>query len=158
MKTGIKSLKKKGYKEQVIHATGDTIFELEMALSDKIRVVDFAIGGIVTQVPAIDGVPIIETPDDRMYSSITVYDGKTEGQTVGGYVKGEGALEANFIIVGRKTPIAVTKQDVMRIFDPLTNQDANAWSMDYRRYHDLWVLENKKDSIFVNFKDANPAG
>lgn len=43
----------------------------------------------------------------------------------------------------------------MRIFDPLTNQKANAWAMDYRRYHDLWILDNKLDSVFVNIKDAN---
>ena len=44
----------------------------------------------------------------------------------------------------------------MRIFDPLTNQKANAWAMDYRRFHELWTLENKEDSIFVNIKDAKP--
>ena len=26
--------------------------------------------------------------------------------------------------------------------------------MNYRRYHDIWVLDNKLDSIFVNIKDA----
>ena len=91
-----------------------------------------------------------------MYSSITIYDGKTTGQEQGGYVKGTKALEANFIIVPRATPIAISKQDVMRIFDPLTNQKANAWAMDYRRFHELWTLENKEDSIFVNIKDAKP--
>ena len=37
----------------------------------------------------------------------------------------------------------------------MTNQNANAWAMDYRRYHDLWILDNKLDSVFVNIKDAN---
>ena len=91
-----------------------------------------------------------------MYSSITIYGVKTTGQEQGGYVKGTKALEANFIIVPRATPIAISKQDVMRIFDPLTNQKANAWAMDYRRFHELWTLENKEDSIFVNIKDAKP--
>ena len=44
----------------------------------------------------------------------------------------------------------------MRIFDPETNQTANAWSMDYRRYHDLWVTDNKANSVYANFKDAKP--
>ena len=30
----------------------------------------------------------------------------------------------------------------------------NAWQMDYRRFHDIWVLDNKLDSIFLNIKDA----
>ena len=53
-------------------------------------------------------------------------------------------------------PLAVTKQDIMRIFDPETNQSANAWAMDYRRYHDLWVLESKKEGVYANIKDAKP--
>lgn len=52
------------------------------------------------------------------------------------------------------TPIAVTKQDIMRIFDPTINQKLNAWQLDYRRFHDLWVLENKLDSVFLNIKEA----
>ncbi len=42
----------------------------------------------------------------------------------------------------------------MRIFDPETYQDANAWSMDYRRFHDLWVKDNMLGSIALNIKDA----
>lgn len=52
------------------------------------------------------------------------------------------------------TPIAVTKQDIMRIFDPATNQRMNAWQMDYRRFHDIWVLDNKLDSIYLSIQEA----
>ena len=45
-------------------------------------------------------------------------------------------------------------QDKMRIFSPDVNQEANAWAMDYRRYHDLFVLDNKKELVFANLKDA----
>ena len=58
------------------------------------------------------------------------------------------------MIMPRTVPLAITKQDVMRIFDPLTNQKANAWAMDYRRYHDLWVLDNKINSLYVSIKEA----
>lgn len=85
---------------------------------------------------------------------IKILDGKTVGQEIGGYNKGDAAKDLNFFICPRTTPIAVTKQDVMRIFDPMTNQKLNAWQMDYRRFHDIWVLDNKLDSIFLNIKDA----
>ena len=94
------------------------------------------------------------TPDFIMYSAIKILDGKTVGQEIGGYNKGDAAKDLNFFICPRTTPIAVTKQDVMRIFDPMTNQKLNAWQMDYRRFHDIWVLDNKLDSIFLNIKDA----
>jgi hypothetical protein len=155
VKEGIKAVRSSYNGPLVIHATPDFLMELELELAGKIRDTTFSQGGIDTTVPAIDNVPIISTPTNRMYTAITVYDGKTDGQKAGGYAKGSKAKDINFLVLPRTTPIAVTKQDVMRIFDPLTNQNANAWAMDYRRYHDLWILDNKLDSVFVNIKDAN---
>ncbi len=157
LKEGIKAIRESGYNGPlVIHATDEFIMELELELSEKIRSITFSKGGIQTNVPSVDEVPIIPTSANRMYTAITIYDGKTEGQKVGGYTKGTTALDTNFMIIPRITPIAVTKQDKMRIFTPENYQKANAWSMDYRRFHDIWIPDNKKDSIYVNIKDAEP--
>ena len=128
--------------------------ELEIALAGKISAVDFAKGGINTKVPAVDGVPIIETPANRMYTAIKLNDGKTSQQEKGGYEKGDTAKQINFMVMPRTTPIAITKQDKMKIFTPDTNQDADAWKMNYRRFHDIWVLDNRLNSIWVNIKEA----
>lgn len=155
IKAGIKAIREIGYQgELVIHANYDTVTELELAMAGKLAAVTFSQGGINTQVPAVDGCAIIKTPANRMYSAITLNDGTTSTQTAGGYAKAAKALDVNFIIVPREVPIAVTKQDKMRIFDPDTNQDANAWAMDYRRYHELWVLDNKKNLVYACIKDA----
>ena len=154
LKEGIKAIRSLYNGPLVCHATPDFIMELELELAGKITAVTFARGGINTNVPAVDGVPIISTPSNRMYTAITLYDGKTSSQEAGGYVKGTTAKDINFFICPRTTPIAVTNQDVMRIFDPNINQSVNAWQMDYRRFHDLWVLDNKLDSIFLNIKDT----
>lgn len=155
IKKGIKVIRENGYQGQlVIHANYDTTYALEMALSNKIATVTFSKDGINTEVPSVDQCPIIKTPQNRLYSAITLNDGKTEGQTAGGYKKATNAKNVNFIIVPTSVPIAVTKQDVMRIFDPMTNQDANAWAMDYRRYHDCWVMDNKKNLVYANIADA----
>lgn len=138
----------------VCQATSDFILELEMELSDRIRVVDFAKGGIVTKVPMVDGVPIIETSSDRMVTSIKINDGKTEGQKQGGFEKGTSAKDINFFVSPSTAPIAVTKLDNMRIFDPNTNQKANAWLLDYRRFHDLWTLNNQIKHVFLSIKEA----
>jgi len=153
LKEGIKEIRNNGYNGPlVIHATPDVVFELEMALSNKITYVTVSKGGIDTRVPAIDEVPIIPTPQSRMYTALSMNDGKTTGQEKGGYTKGATAKDVNFLIMARTTPLAITKQDVMKIFAPAQNQDADAWKMNYRRFHDLWVLDNKKDSIFANTK------
>lgn len=158
IKEGIKAVRDNGYNgELVALATSDFIMELELELSGKISVVTFSRGGIDTKVPAVDGVPIVSVPSNRMYTAITLYDGKTSGQEQGGYVKGTSGLDLNFEIMPRTTPIAITKQDVMRIFDPNVNQKLNAWQMDYRRFHDIWVMDNKLDSIYLSIKDAKPS-
>lgn len=154
MKEGIKAIRELYNGPLVCHATPDFIMELELELAGKITTVTFSKGGIDTAVPAVDGVPIVSTPSNRMYTAITINDGKTSGQEQGGYVKGTTAKNINFFICPRTTPIAITKQDIMRIFDPTINQKLNAWQMDYRRFHDIWVLDNKLDSIFLNIKDA----
>ena len=155
IKEGIKAIRSLYNGPLVCHATPDFIMELELELAGKITAVTFSQGGINTSVPAVDGVPIVSTPSNRMYTTITLNDGKTSSQEGGGYTKGSKAKDINFFICPRTTPIAVTKQDVMRIFDPLTNQKLNAWQIDYRRFHDLWVLDNKLDSIYLNIKDQN---
>ena len=155
IKEGIKAIRDNGYQGPlVIHATSEVVLELEIAMANKITAVDFAKGGIMTKVPAVDGVPIIETPANRMYTAITIYDGVTGGQEAGGYARGETAKQINFMIMPRTTPIAITKQDKMKIFTPDQNQDADAWKMNYRRFHDIWVLDNRLNSIWVNVKEA----
>lgn len=154
MKEGIKAIRELYNGPLVCHATPDFIMELELELAGKITTTTFSKGGIDTAVPAVDGVPIVSTPSNRMYTAITIRDGKTSGQEQGGYVKGTTAKDINFFICPRTTPIAITKQDIMRIFDPTINQKLNAWQMDYRRFHDIWVLDNKLDSIFLNIKNA----
>lgn len=158
IKEGIAAVRKNGYKGRLmIHISSDAMLELQMAMAGKLTTATFAQGGIDTTCPAIDKDNIlIETPDDRMYTAIQIYDGTTSGQTAGGYKKATAGLNMNFIIMPATTPIAVTKQDLMRIFDPTTNQKANAWAFDYRRFHDCWVKDNRVNSIYVSIKDAKP--
>lgn len=153
LKEGIKAVRE-GYNGALVcQATPDFIMELELELAGRITAVTFSKGGIVTQVPSVDGVPLVSTPSNRMYTTIKINDGKTGGQEKGGYEKGELAKSLNFFVCPMTTPIAVTKQDIMRIFDPNINQKLNAWQMDYRRFHDMWVLDNKLDSIYLSIKE-----
>lgn len=153
---GIQYVRDCGYNGQlVIQCNSATAKAIKLAGLSGIRNTTFAQGGLNLEVPSIDNCPVIETAKNRMYTAITLYDGSTSGQTAGGYVKGATAKDVNFIIVPREVPIAVTKQDKMKIFTPEQNQDADAWKMNYRRYHDLWVMDNKVNGIFVNIKDAS---
>lgn len=155
IKRGIKTVRENGADDEVfILATYDTVSAIEEVALGRLQSVTFNQGGIDTRVPSIDGCPLIYVPSNRMYSSIQVLDGTTSGQEQGGYKKADDAKNINFVIVDKSVPIAVTKQDVMRIFEPTVVQDLNSWQLDYRRFHDLWVLKNQMGKIYVNVQGA----
>lgn len=134
----------------VIHATTDVVTALAQARVANAGEVSFTNAGLTTVVPAIDGIPIIETSSDRMVTSITV-------SASNGFSKGTYAKDVNFIVMPRTTPIAISKQDNMKIFTPAENQSHDAWLCEYRRYHDLWIMDNKKAGLWVNIKQAGSA-
>ena len=76
----------------------------------------------------------------------------TSGEEDGGFQPTADAKDINWIITVKNVPIAVSKTDVTRIFDPMTNQNANAWKIDYRKYHDIWITENGMEGILVSVK------
>ena len=117
-----------------------------------VQVDNFTQGNLNFQVKSIDGNRIQTVPSARMFSQILVKDGETSGQEAGGYEKAVGAQDINFLIVAENAPIAISKTDLLRIFDPLTNQDANAWKIDYRKYHDLWIKKSMEKAIYANLK------
>ncbi|EHQ90174.1 hypothetical protein [Desulfosporosinus youngiae] len=127
-------------------------------LSDKIAkrldVVDFKQGEANLKIKAIDGIPIVRVPSARMKTAYVFNDGTTSGQQAGGFTADGAAKNINWIISARNSAIAVSKTDNPRIFDPMSNQSANAWKIDYRKYHDLFVPDNKVDGIYVNVKEA----
>ena len=125
-------------------------------LSRKLDVTDFAQGDVTTKVKSLNGIPLRSVPSARMKSKYTFNDGKTSGQEKGGFTAAADALDINWLITPQQAPIAVSKTDKMRIFDPETNQKARAWGWDYRRYHDLWITKEKLKTCRANFKQAKP--
>lgn len=130
------------------------ILENSTELSKTLSVIDFTQGEVRTTVKAIDNNPIIKVPSLRMKTKYIFYDGKTMGQEAGGFVADAEAKNINWIITPRTAPIAVSKTDKIRIFEPDTNQKADAWKIDYRKYHDLWIKDNQFKAIRVNIKEA----
>lgn len=127
---------------------------LNNAVDKSLNPSTFVNGKINTKVTMYNDIPIIGAPSARMKTKYTFYDGKTEGQTQGGFVAAADAKNINWIITPVSAPIAVSKTDKVRIFDPNTNQDADAWLLDYRKYHDLWITDEALKVCKVNIKEA----
>ncbi|MBE6723150.1 MAG: hypothetical protein E7572_11885 [Ruminococcaceae bacterium] len=130
-----------------------------LSQADKItKILDtaqFTQGGIQTKVLSLDGMPIKRVPSARLKTAYVFNDGKTAGQTAGGFVPATSALDINWIISSARAPIAVSKTDNMKIFDPQTNQNADAWLIEYRKFHELWVPDNKLTAVRVSTKPAS---
>ena len=137
-----------------MNMTVAAILENSTELAKQLNVIDFTQGEVKTSVKGIDNNPIIKVPSMRMKTKYVFYDGKTTGQTGGGFVPDETAKNINWIICPRTAPIAVSKTDKIRIFEPDANQKADAWKLDYRKYHDLWIKDNQFKTIRVNIKEA----
>lgn len=110
---------------------------------------DFKQGEINLMIKLFNGIPVVPVPSARMKTAYVFRDGKSSGQEMGGFAPAENATQINWIICPKSAPIAVSKTDNVKIFDPEVNQTADAWLMEYRKYHDLWIKDNALPSIRV---------
>ena len=102
---------------------------------------------------SFDEMPIAKVPQTRFYTAVETLSGKDEG-AAGGYKKAANGLDINFMIVDRAAVIQLIKHGKIRVFDPDTNQSADAYKVDYRVYHDAWVLNQKKKGIYCHTKPS----
>lgn len=124
------------------------ILDFSSHLSRILQPSTFKQGNVEFNIKTLNDCPIINIPSSRMF---TEYEFKTSGHGEG-FVITKDSRVINWIITAKNAPIAVSKTDSIRLFSPETNQQKNAYKLDYRKHHDLWVLPSKLDSIFVNIK------
>lgn len=115
-----------------------------------LNVAEFKNGSVNTTVKSFNDIPILGVPSARMKTAYVFNDGKTANQQAGGFKADTGAKDINWIIMPQRAPIAVSKTDKVRVFTPELNQKADAWKIDYRKYHDLWIPKNRFAAIRVN--------
>ena len=118
-------------------------------LTRMLSVTDFQRGDVASKVKSIDGIPIVEVPSARMFSKYTF---NAAGN--GGFEKHMDAKTINWIITPLHGPIAVSKTDKPRIFTPEQNQSADAYKIDYRKYHDVWITAEMLRVSLLNIKET----
>jgi len=119
-------------------------------LAKRIDVMDFKRGEIMTKVKSIDGNPILAAPSARLKTEYLFKDEAAGG----GFAPTEGAKNILWEICPRRVPIGLCKTDKLRIFTPEVNQKADAWKIDYRKYHDLMIKQQKLASVLVRIAEA----
>lgn len=141
-KDGVVAVRDAGYAGQLVaHVTYDFLNQLELKFAGQLSEVTFAVAGIDTTFKSVDGVALIPTVSGRMYTNV---------ENTAGKITPAGEPLA-FLIAGKDIPIAVAKHNPVRTFTPDQNQDADAYVLNYRIYHDIWVEDNKVDGIYAGF-------
>ena len=143
-----------GAKEVVITMNPILAGQLAKAGKDYISKAMLAKGALSVEVQSFNDNAIVKAPSKLLKTAFEFNDGTTVGQETGGFKAATGALDINWLISTKDAPIAISKTDKARTFDPDTNQKADAWKIDYRKYHDLWVPASKLTSIYANTKPA----
>ncbi len=119
-------------------------------LSKRIDITDFTVGAVQTKVKSLDGNIIKPVPSARFKTEYLFKDDAAGG----GFAPTSSAKDMLWMICPRTVPIGLCKTDKLRIFDPDEYQDADAWKVDYRKYHDLLLKKNKMDSLLARITDA----
>lgn len=95
---------------------------------------------------------VVKVPKSRFYTSIVLNDGSTEGQTDGGFAKGESAKEINFMIIHKPALLQYPKHTVNKIIAPQDNQTSDGWKFFYRAYGLADLYENKAAGVYLHSK------
>lgn len=120
------------------------ILDQSSEIEKHISVDDFTNGSITSKVKSLDGIPMFRIPSARFKTAFTfsATDGFTAAAT---------AMNINWIIAARSAIIAIVKTDKPRVFTPDQNQEMDAWKIQYRKYHDLWIKDNSYDAVYVSY-------
>ncbi len=103
---------------------------------------------------------IVQVPQTRFYTAVTLYDGTTDtsatsggvNQIPGGYVKGSSGKDINFMVIHKPAVLQYTKHTVNKVISPDENQTADAWKFPYRAYGLADVYANKAAGIYLHHK------
>ena len=69
-------------------------------------------------------------------------------------MKASDGKDINFLIVAKPAVIAKAKFNSIYLFAPGQHTEGDGYLYQNRLYHDLFVLETKKDGVYVSHKSA----
>ncbi len=95
---------------------------------------------------------VVKVPQSRFYTAITLKDGSTSGEEIGGYSKATAGKDINFLIVHKPAIIKYDKHTANDIITPAANQNSDAYMQKYRKYGIVEAYENKVAGIYLHHK------
>ena len=94
---------------------------------------------------------VVDVPQSRFFTAVDLYDGKSSGETVGGFVKDPSSgKNINFMIIQKSAVIQFTKHTVNKVISPADNQESDGWKFFYRAYGLTDAYDNKAAGIYLH--------
>lgn len=128
-----------------------SILEAGIAGKGSVGIDNFTRGNVNFQVNTINGIPIIPVVEDRMKTAYIFHPGHGDNDELG-FEPAPGAKTINWIITPRDLPIAISKTDILKVWTPDQNINSDDWVLQYRKYHDLWIMFNQLNQIVLSIQ------
>lgn len=93
---------------------------------------------------------IVKVPQTRFYTAIDLYDGTSDGESGGHFIKDANGKNINFMVVEKSAVIQYQKHLVSKVVSPEENQTSDGWKFFYRSYGIADVCENKACGIYLH--------
>lgn len=97
---------------------------------------------------------VVDVPQSRFYTKITLNDGTSTGKEKGGYDIA-GGKKINFMVIHTPAVIQYPKHTVDKIITPEANQESDGWMFFYRAYGLADAYDNKVAGIYMNSVSAS---
>lgn len=98
--------------------------------------------GIDFRLKAFDGRALVEVPQSRFFTEITLMEN--------GFAPSTGAKAINYMICSKRCVVPVVKLYKTKIFGPEVNQDFDGYKVNVRLYHDCFIPKNKVIGSYVS--------
>ncbi len=136
-----------GYEEEIVVFVNPTVYEALMStpeLAHRLITSDFSKGEINTAVQKYNNACIIPVPAARMK---TAYTFGTTG--AGGFTADDDADDIGILALPKKAASLVKKTEKIRVFNPDSNVEMDAYKFDYRIYYDAFIKASMKDTVYA---------
>lgn len=149
IKDAIMPLRKYGPQNIVGFVSSDTMNKLEQSTAFTRTITDQNVAGTAlnSRIASIDGIQLIEIWDGSRFMSD--YDFSD------GFKATESAENIDFMFVSKPSVIQVVKENAVYLFAPGEHTEGDGYLYQNRLYHDLFVLDSRKDGIVANLSKAD---
>lgn len=146
LKAALLPIRKYGAGNIIMYLSSETMDLLERSKEFTRQITNQNVGvtALESRVTSLDGVMLVEVWDTDRFA--TKYD------FTDGFVKATDGKDIQFLIVAKPAIIAKSKFNSIYLFEPGTHTEGDGYLYQNRLYHDLFVLKNKADGLYVHTK------